>query len=188
MTYEAPDEQKEAQKNDAADHSEEGNDLESKEEKCWMTYDEPDEQREAHEDNAANHSGEGDDLEPKEKEHWESHERIDGYRKTHKEDVLPQSVEGHDIEFEKEEHWESTHISATAYDERVTITSHNKRNRYKKMIISNIIFFSIIVGRGLAKGIEGPLIGNNLLKVNSHRQFSNTREEEEINQKQLERN
>ena len=53
------------------------------------------------------------------------------------------------------------------------------------MIMSNIILFSIIVGRGLAKGIGGPLIENDLLKDDSHRQFSDTREEEEMDQKAI---
>ena len=52
-----------------------------------------------------------------------------------------------------------------------------------KMIMSNIILFSIIVGRGLAKEIGGPLIENNLLKDDSHRQFSDTRDEEEMDKK-----
>ena len=65
------------------------------------------------------------------------------------------------------------------------MTSHNKRNEYKKMSMTNIVLFSVIVGRTLAKEIGGPLKVDNLLKGDSHRQFSDVRDEEDMNEKAI---
>ena len=81
--------------------------------------------------------------------------------------------------------WESSHAPAKTNDEnKATMTSHNKRNEYKKMSMTNIILFSVIIGRALAKEV-GPLIENNLLKDESHRQLTDARDKEDMNEKAI---
>ena len=58
------------------------------------------------------------------------------------------------------------------------MTSHKKRNEYKKMSLMNIILFSVIIGRALTKEV-GPLIDNNLLNDESHRQSTDAKDKEE---------
>ena len=48
--------------------------------------------------------------------------------------------------------WESIHAPSTTDDgKRVTMTSQNKRNRSKKMSLTNIILFSVIIGKAFTK-------------------------------------
>ena len=56
------DEQKEAHEDNASYHSEEGNDLDSKEEEYWEAHEKLDEQEEAHESNASSQFDVGNDL------------------------------------------------------------------------------------------------------------------------------
>ena len=61
--------------------------------------------------------------------------------------------------------WESIHAPSTTDDEkRVNMTSQNKRNRSKKISLTNIILFSIIIGQAFPKERGGLLVENNILK------------------------
>ena len=60
--------------------------------------------------------------------------------------------------------WESIHAPSTTDDEkRVNMTSQNKRNRSKKISLTNVIPFSIIIGQAFTKEIGGLLVENNIL-------------------------
>ena len=65
------------------------------------------------------------------------------------------------------------------------MTSQNKRNRPKKMSLTNIILFSVIIGKAFTKEIGGLLVENNLLKGDSHGQFTDARNEEDIDEKAI---
>ena len=65
------------------------------------------------------------------------------------------------------------------------MTSPNKRNRPKKISLTNIILFSVIIGQAFTKEIGGLLVENNLLKGDPHGQFTGARSEEDMNEKAI---
>ena len=70
--------------------------------------------------------------------------------------------------------------STTDHEKRTTMTSKNKRNRSKKMFLTNIILFSVIIGKAFTKEIGGLLVENNVIKGDSHGQFTEARDEEDM--------
>ena len=121
-----------------------------------------------------------DKINPEKERGWEADETIDSFDPVTKK-VGHSQVEGIDetsvilgstardndceISIERmKKIWESIHAPSTTDDEkRVTMTSQNKTNRSKKMSLTNIILFSVIIGKAFTKEIGGLLVENNLL-------------------------
>ena len=103
--------------------------------------------------------------------------------------ILGSTARDNDCEISNEcmkKTWESIHAPSTTDDEkRATMTSQNKRNRSKKMSLTNIILFSVIIGKAFTKKIGGLLAENNLLKGDSHGQFTDARDKEDMNEKAI---
>ena len=57
-------------------------------------------------------------------------------------------------------------IHAPDGEERMNMTSQNRKNRSKKDLLAKMILFSIIIGQAFTKEIGGSLLENNILKEN----------------------
>ena len=103
--------------------------------------------------------------------------------------ILGSTARDNDCEISNEcmkKTWESIHAQLTTDDEkRVNMISQNKRNRSKKMSLTNIILFSVIIGKAFTKEIGGLLVENNLLKGDPHGQFTGARSGEDMNEKAI---